>query len=151
MTRSVAPYRHDPANTGHSPNAVSMLGQRRRRWTNIETALPRVCWRERGGSESQEHNQYRITQRLARRARGYGAGNISLRYINILTLIKKYSIMCLLCVVCIPALDSPLTRPSPFPRPPCLSSMLAVKPQTRTNFAAYCILLTALFSQLLLF
>ena len=48
--------------------------------------------------------------------------------------------MCLLCVVCIPALDSPLTRPSPFPRPPCLSSMLAVKPQTRTNFAAYCIL-----------
>ena len=28
-----------PANTGHSPNAVSMLGQRRRRWANIETAL----------------------------------------------------------------------------------------------------------------
>ena len=27
------------ANTGHSPNAVSMLGQRRRRWANIETAL----------------------------------------------------------------------------------------------------------------
>ena len=29
-----------PPNTGHSPNAVSMLGQRRRRWTNnIETAM----------------------------------------------------------------------------------------------------------------
>ena len=28
-----------PAKTGHSPNAVSMLGQRRRRWPNIETAL----------------------------------------------------------------------------------------------------------------
>ena len=28
-----------PANTGHSHNAVSMLGQRRRRWTNIDTAL----------------------------------------------------------------------------------------------------------------
>ena len=27
------------ANTGHSPNAVSMLGQRRRRRANIETAL----------------------------------------------------------------------------------------------------------------
>ena len=27
------------ANTGHSPNAVSMLGQRRRRSANIETAL----------------------------------------------------------------------------------------------------------------
>ena len=27
------------ANTGHSPDAVSMLDQRRRRWTNIETAL----------------------------------------------------------------------------------------------------------------
>ena len=26
-------------NTGHSLNAVSMLGQRRRRWANIETAL----------------------------------------------------------------------------------------------------------------
>ena len=36
-----------PANTGHSPNAVSMLGQRRRRWTNIETALgecPCLMW-----------------------------------------------------------------------------------------------------------
>ena len=29
----------NPANTGYSPNAVSMLGQRRRRWANIETAL----------------------------------------------------------------------------------------------------------------
>ena len=28
-----------PANTRHSPDAVSMLGQRRRRWTNIETAM----------------------------------------------------------------------------------------------------------------
>ena len=27
------------ANTGHSPDAVLMLGQRRRRWANIETAL----------------------------------------------------------------------------------------------------------------
>ena len=27
------------ANTRHSPNAVSMLGQRRRRWASIETAL----------------------------------------------------------------------------------------------------------------
>ena len=29
----------DPANTGHSPNAVSMLAHRLRRWPNIETAL----------------------------------------------------------------------------------------------------------------
>ena len=29
----------NPANTRHSPNAVSMLVQRRRRWANIETAL----------------------------------------------------------------------------------------------------------------
>ena len=28
-----------PSNTGHSPDAVSMLGHRRRRWANIETAL----------------------------------------------------------------------------------------------------------------
>ena len=28
-----------PANTGHSPNAVSMLAHRLRRWPNIETAL----------------------------------------------------------------------------------------------------------------
>ena len=28
-----------PAKTAHSPNAVSMLGQRQRRWPNIETAL----------------------------------------------------------------------------------------------------------------
>ena len=28
-----------PANAGHSPNAVSMLGQRRRRCANIETSL----------------------------------------------------------------------------------------------------------------
>ena len=29
-----------PPNTGHSPNAVSMVGQRRRRWANnIETAM----------------------------------------------------------------------------------------------------------------
>ena len=28
-----------PENTGYSPNAVSMLGQRGRRWANIETAL----------------------------------------------------------------------------------------------------------------
>ena len=34
--------KHIPANTGHSPNAVSMLGQRQRRWANIETALG-VC------------------------------------------------------------------------------------------------------------
>ena len=27
------------ANTGQSPNSVSMLGQRRRQWVNIETAL----------------------------------------------------------------------------------------------------------------
>ena len=27
------------ANTGHSPNAVSMLAHRLRRWSNIETAL----------------------------------------------------------------------------------------------------------------
>ena len=38
-------YSAIPANTGHSPNAVSMLGQRRRRWTNIETALDEcACW-----------------------------------------------------------------------------------------------------------
>ena len=30
---------HSPENTEHSPNVVSMLGQRQRRWTNIETAL----------------------------------------------------------------------------------------------------------------
>ena len=29
---------NNPANTGHSPNAVLMLGQRRRRFANIETA-----------------------------------------------------------------------------------------------------------------
>ena len=29
---------HVPANTGHSPYADSMLGQRRRRWANIESA-----------------------------------------------------------------------------------------------------------------
>ena len=28
-----------PANTGQSPDAVSILGQRQRWWTNIETAL----------------------------------------------------------------------------------------------------------------
>ena len=28
-----------PASTGHSPNAVSMLGQRQRRWANVGTAL----------------------------------------------------------------------------------------------------------------
>ena len=28
-----------PANTGQSPDAVSMLGQPRRLWVNIETAL----------------------------------------------------------------------------------------------------------------
>ena len=28
-----------PSNTGHSPNAVSMLAHRLRRWPNIETAL----------------------------------------------------------------------------------------------------------------
>ena len=28
-----------PANTGHSPKAVSMLAHRLRRWPNIETAL----------------------------------------------------------------------------------------------------------------
>ena len=33
------PLTLNPANTGHSPNAVSMLGQRRRRCANIETAL----------------------------------------------------------------------------------------------------------------
>ena len=31
--------KHSPANTGYSPNAVSMLGQRQRRWPNIETTL----------------------------------------------------------------------------------------------------------------
>ena len=31
--------RNHPANTGHSLYAVSMLGQRRRRWANIETEL----------------------------------------------------------------------------------------------------------------
>ena len=32
-------YATDPANTGNLPNAVSMLGQRRKRCANIETAL----------------------------------------------------------------------------------------------------------------
>ena len=36
--RDIATMRRNPANTGHSPNTVSMLGQRRRRWANIETA-----------------------------------------------------------------------------------------------------------------
>ena len=31
--------RSPPANTGHSPKAVSMLKHRLRRWPNIETAL----------------------------------------------------------------------------------------------------------------
>ena len=30
---------HIPANTRHSPDTVLMLGQRRRRWPNIETVL----------------------------------------------------------------------------------------------------------------
>ena len=30
---------YSPANAGHSPDAVSMLRQRRRHWANIETAL----------------------------------------------------------------------------------------------------------------
>ena len=30
---------YNPANTGQSPNAVSKLDQRRRRWANIETVL----------------------------------------------------------------------------------------------------------------
>ena len=29
----------NPSNTGHSPNVVSLLVQRQRRWANIETAL----------------------------------------------------------------------------------------------------------------
>ena len=39
-----------PANTGHLPDAVSMLDQRRRRWANIETVLSECpvfagnCW-----------------------------------------------------------------------------------------------------------
>ena len=43
----------DPANTGHSPNAVSMLDQRRRRWANGETALGEcpVFAGEEAGSE----------------------------------------------------------------------------------------------------
>ena len=42
-------FRAVPTNTVHSPNFVLMLGQRRRRWANIETALgecpvfARVC------------------------------------------------------------------------------------------------------------
>ena len=32
-------FDRNPANTGNSPTAVSMLGQRRRRCVNIETAL----------------------------------------------------------------------------------------------------------------
>ena len=31
--------RRSPANTGNSPNAVSILAHRLRRWPNIETAL----------------------------------------------------------------------------------------------------------------
>ena len=34
---------HDPANMRLSPNAVSMLAHRLRRWTNIETALVASC------------------------------------------------------------------------------------------------------------
>ena len=39
------------ANAGQSPNSVSMLGQRRKLWVNIETALVNVmclliCWRK---------------------------------------------------------------------------------------------------------
>ena len=30
---------NNPGNTGNSPNAVSMLAHRLRRWRNIETAL----------------------------------------------------------------------------------------------------------------
>ena len=40
--RIVFSGQHDsrfPANTGHSPRAVSMLAHRLRRWPNIETAL----------------------------------------------------------------------------------------------------------------
>ena len=35
----IAMLQYIPANTGISPNAVSMLGQRRRLWVNIKTAL----------------------------------------------------------------------------------------------------------------
>ena len=33
------PYRHHPADTRHSPNAGSMLDQRRRRWSNLKPTL----------------------------------------------------------------------------------------------------------------
>ena len=33
-----------PANMEHSPNTVSMLVHRLRRWPNIEAELLRVCW-----------------------------------------------------------------------------------------------------------
>ena len=42
------PTNTDPASTGHSPNAVSMLGQRRQQCANIETTLgecPNFCFR----------------------------------------------------------------------------------------------------------
>ena len=32
-------FKHIPANTGHSPNAVPMLAHRLRRWSSIETSL----------------------------------------------------------------------------------------------------------------
>ena len=35
----VVSLRFNPANTRHSPNAVSMLGQRQIRWASIETTL----------------------------------------------------------------------------------------------------------------
>ena len=50
-----------PANMGHTPNVVSMLGQQRRQWPNIETALSEclvfVGWPEDGAiyGQSQRH------------------------------------------------------------------------------------------------
>ena len=56
------------ANTRHSPNAVLMLGQRRRRWTNIKTALERYLAFARVSTafktEHISHSTVRSTQNL---------------------------------------------------------------------------------------
>ena len=55
-----------PANTDHSPNAVSMLSQRQRRWTNIETELGE--WSVFAGTYTalQSQRQYLLTFKVSR-------------------------------------------------------------------------------------
>ena len=55
-----------PANTDHSPNAVSMLGQRQRRWTNIETAVGECSVFAGTYTALQSQRQYLLTFKVSR-------------------------------------------------------------------------------------